>query len=224
MLCRFQMRTVFFHRHQPDVWSWRMIIAFSRSFGSSSTSWTISSDDNDDELRSILAQPIICIQRLGCVYGFLSNYNETIFPRQLLDDQGIWRVEYSPVVHLQPNPTRPCWRCIDTFRCEDHKTQWTNISLNLAHHHLASSVSDTVEEWACTSVANWRWTHFRWDRLIINATSLWIFYHYDRLATDSPVVSVKQCFFHVGCEASNQGLNLYECYGNKHSLAKSSIF
>ena len=44
---------------------------------------------DDDELRSILAQPIICIQRLGCVYGFLSNYNETIFPRQLLDDQGI---------------------------------------------------------------------------------------------------------------------------------------
>lgn len=41
----------------------------------------------------ILAQPILYMQRLGCVYGFLSNYKETILLRQLVGDQGIWRVE-----------------------------------------------------------------------------------------------------------------------------------
>lgn len=88
-------------------------------------------DKLDDELRCILAQPILYMQRLSCMYGFISSYKETIFLRQLVDDQGIWRVEYSPVVQS-------------------------------------------------------------------SAT-------YDRRATNLPVVSIRQCFFHVGCEALNQG-------------------
>ncbi|CAG8903601.1 unnamed protein product [Penicillium egyptiacum] len=87
--------------------------------------------DDDDELRNIFAQPIMYMQKLGCVYGLLSNYKETIFLRQLVNNQGIWRVEYSPVVQ-----------------------------------------SSTT---------------------------------YNRRATNPPVVSIRQCFFHVGCDALNQG-------------------
>jgi hypothetical protein len=54
--------------------------------------------DDDFQLREILAQPIWYMQELGCVYGFLSNYEETIFLRQLVDNQGTWRIEYSPVI------------------------------------------------------------------------------------------------------------------------------
>ncbi|KAJ9486047.1 hypothetical protein VN97_g7289 [Penicillium thymicola] len=86
---------------------------------------------NIDLLREILAQPIKYMQDLGCMYGFLSTYEETIFLRQVVDNSGIWRVEYSPVV-------------------------------------LAST-------------------------------------SYDRLMTTPPVVSVRQCFFHVGLNALNQG-------------------
>ncbi|PLN75410.1 hypothetical protein BDW42DRAFT_199495 [Aspergillus taichungensis] len=87
--------------------------------------------DDVDELRSILAQPINYMQMLDCVYGFLSNYEETIFMRQLVDSQGNWRVEYSPVVQ--------------------------------------------------------------------RSTA------YDRSATNPPVVSARQCFFYIGCDALNQG-------------------
>lgn len=53
---------------------------------------------NEDLLREILAQPIMYMQDLGCMYGFLSTYEETIFLRQVVDNNGVWRVEYSPVV------------------------------------------------------------------------------------------------------------------------------
>lgn len=55
-------------------------------------------DNDDDELRNIPAQPINYMQKLGRVYGSLSNYIETIFLRQLINYQGIWKVEYSPVI------------------------------------------------------------------------------------------------------------------------------
>lgn len=50
------------------------------------------------DLRKIFAQPIHYMQALGCVYGFLSNYDETIFLRQIVDKQGVWRIKYSPVI------------------------------------------------------------------------------------------------------------------------------
>lgn len=53
---------------------------------------------NEDLLREILAQPIMYMKDLGCMYGFLSTYEETIFLRQVVDNNGEWRVEYSPVV------------------------------------------------------------------------------------------------------------------------------
>jgi hypothetical protein len=87
--------------------------------------------DFDRDLRKILAQPIMYMQNLGCVYGFLSNYKETIFLRQLVDNQGLWRIEYSPVI-------------------------------------LASTT-------------------------------------YNRGESNFPVVSVRQCFFYVGCNALNHG-------------------
>lgn len=87
--------------------------------------------DNEVDLRKILAQPIYYMQRLGCMYGFLSNYTETIFLRQVIDNQGVWRIEYSPVIE-----------------------------------------SSTT---------------------------------YDRGATNPPIVSTRQCFFYVGCEALRQG-------------------
>jgi hypothetical protein len=65
--------------------------------------WVIAHDiddklDNEWALRKILAQPIMYMQDLKCVYGFLSNYKETIFLRQVVDNQGVWRIEYSPVI------------------------------------------------------------------------------------------------------------------------------
>jgi hypothetical protein len=54
--------------------------------------------DLEKALRKLLAQPIMYMQKLKCVYGFLSNYEETIFLRQLVDSQGVWRIEYSPVI------------------------------------------------------------------------------------------------------------------------------
>ena len=38
------------------------------------------------------------MQKLGCVYGFLSNHDEIIFLWQLIDNQGTRRIEYSPVI------------------------------------------------------------------------------------------------------------------------------
>ncbi|EPS26290.1 hypothetical protein PDE_01226 [Penicillium oxalicum 114-2] len=80
-----------------------------------------------DCFREVLAQPIKYMQAVGCLYGFLSNYEETIFLRQLVDSEGIWSIEYSPVV-------------LSTDFCEKHRPS-------------------------------------------------------------SPVVSARQCFFFVGCEA-----------------------
>lgn len=53
---------------------------------------------NEDHLRRLLAQPIMYMQNTGCMYGFLSTYEETIFLRQVIDNNGVWRIEYSPVV------------------------------------------------------------------------------------------------------------------------------
>ncbi|CAG8247670.1 unnamed protein product [Penicillium salamii] len=49
-------------------------------------------------LRELLAQPIMYMKDLGCMYGFLSTYEETIFLRQVVDNNGLWRIEYSPVI------------------------------------------------------------------------------------------------------------------------------
>lgn len=38
------------------------------------------------------------MQELKCAYGLLSNYEETILLRQLVDAYGVWRIEYPPVV------------------------------------------------------------------------------------------------------------------------------
>lgn len=53
---------------------------------------------NDRLLREILAQPIMYMKDLGCMYGFLTTYDETIFLRQVVDNNGVWRIEYSPVI------------------------------------------------------------------------------------------------------------------------------
>lgn len=87
--------------------------------------------DRECSLRKVLAQPIMYMQHLGCVYRFLSNYKETIFLRQIFDSQGVWRIEYSPVI-------------------------------------LASTA-------------------------------------YNRAELNPPIVSARQCFFYVGCDALNQG-------------------
>lgn len=51
-----------------------------------------------NELKEILAHPIMYMQDLGCMYGFVSTYEETIFLRQVVDNNGVRRVGYSPVV------------------------------------------------------------------------------------------------------------------------------
>lgn len=44
---------------------------------------------NDRLLREILAQPIMYMKDLGCMYGFLTTYDETIFLRQVVDNNGV---------------------------------------------------------------------------------------------------------------------------------------
>lgn len=61
----------------------------------------------DRLLRKILAQPIKYMQDLGCMYGFLSTYEETIFLRQVIDNNGVWRIEYSPVILSSTTYDRP---------------------------------------------------------------------------------------------------------------------
>lgn len=51
----------------------------------------------DADLRRLLAQPILYMRDLQCMYGFLSTYEQTIFLRQELVS-GRWEVEYSPVM------------------------------------------------------------------------------------------------------------------------------
>jgi hypothetical protein len=53
---------------------------------------------NDETcIRHLLAQPIRYMKELHCMYGFLTNYHETIFLRQQFI-QGRWVVDYSPVI------------------------------------------------------------------------------------------------------------------------------
>ncbi|KAJ5192188.1 hypothetical protein N7449_008330 [Penicillium cf. viridicatum] len=48
-------------------------------------------------LREVLAQPISYMLDLGCVYGFITNYRQTIFLRQIQIGSS-WRIEHSPVI------------------------------------------------------------------------------------------------------------------------------
>ncbi|KAJ5936683.1 hypothetical protein N7466_003133 [Penicillium verhagenii] len=107
--------------------------------------WLEDKYNDVDQLRIILAQPIKYMQRLGCVYGFMSNYKEIIFLRQLVDSQGAWRIEYSPVVRSsdtydrhRTNPhavsARQCffyvgWENLKVF-LSTCKFQWANLGLN----------------------------------------------------------------------------------------------
>lgn len=52
----------------------------------------------EDALRHLLAQPLKYMKDLKCMYGFMSNYDETIFLTQQFI-QGKWAVDYSPVIH-----------------------------------------------------------------------------------------------------------------------------
>jgi hypothetical protein len=52
---------------------------------------------NTTLLRDVLAQPISYMLNLGCMYGFITNYRQTIFLRQIR--VGLTsRIEYSPVI------------------------------------------------------------------------------------------------------------------------------
>ncbi|KAI2788343.1 hypothetical protein POX_e06357 [Penicillium oxalicum] len=52
---------------------------------------------NESALRRLLAQPIQYMKDLNCMYGFMSNYQQTIFLRQQFIC-GKWVVDYSPVI------------------------------------------------------------------------------------------------------------------------------
>ncbi|KAJ5592206.1 hypothetical protein N7537_009110 [Penicillium hordei] len=52
---------------------------------------------NSTWLREVLAQPISYMLDLGCVYGFITNYCQTMFLRQI-QVGSTWRIEHSPVI------------------------------------------------------------------------------------------------------------------------------
>jgi hypothetical protein len=56
-------------------------------------------------LRRLLAQPIKYMKDLNCMYGFMSNYDETIFLRQQKLSQG-WVIDYSPVIYASTSYER----------------------------------------------------------------------------------------------------------------------
>lgn len=53
--------------------------------------------EEETMLRHLLARPIKYMKDLDCMYGFMSNYCETIFLRQVFIGSR-WAVEYSPVI------------------------------------------------------------------------------------------------------------------------------
>ncbi|KAJ5781628.1 uncharacterized protein N7518_010111 [Penicillium psychrosexuale] len=53
--------------------------------------------EEESMLCHLLAQPIKYMKDMNCMYGFMSNYRETIFLRQVLI-AGKWVVDYSPVI------------------------------------------------------------------------------------------------------------------------------
>ena len=48
-------------------------------------------------LRRLLAQTILYMLELDCVYGFVTNYEQAMFLRQV-QVRSTWRIEYSPVI------------------------------------------------------------------------------------------------------------------------------
>jgi hypothetical protein len=48
----------------------------------------------DHNIRHLLGQPIRYMYDLQCQYGFLTNYKETIFLRQI-NDGGTWVIEHT---------------------------------------------------------------------------------------------------------------------------------
>lgn len=72
--------------------------------------WVVEHDmsaayEDETLLRHLLAQPIEYMKDLGCKYGFMSNYSETIFLRQeLVEDR--WVIDYSPVIRASTSYTK----------------------------------------------------------------------------------------------------------------------
>lgn len=70
-------------------------------------------------LRKALAQPILYMLELGCMYGFLTNYQETIFLRQV-QVGSTWVIEHSPVIlssvrYVSPDPANQSTEPVVTF-------------------------------------------------------------------------------------------------------------
>ena len=74
---------------------------------------------NPTLLRKILAQPIAYMLDIGCMYGLITNYSQTIFLRQI-QVGSTWRIEHSPVVkssvqYAPPDPANPSIGPVLTF-------------------------------------------------------------------------------------------------------------
>ncbi|KAJ9490109.1 hypothetical protein VN97_g3167 [Penicillium thymicola] len=72
-------------------------------------------DGNEGRLRHLLGQVSRYMRDQNASYAFLSTYDETIFLRKV-DDQGVWTLEYSPVVKYGRHSTgriwaRVCYEC-----------------------------------------------------------------------------------------------------------------
>jgi hypothetical protein len=70
-------------------------------------------------LRKVLAQPISYMLDLGCMYGFITNYRQTIFLRQI-QVGSTWRIEHSPVItssvrYAPPDPANQSIGPVLTF-------------------------------------------------------------------------------------------------------------
>ena len=61
---------------------------------------------NPPLFRRLLAQIVLYMLDLGCVYGFITNYEQAIFLRQV-QVGSTWRIEYLPVIESSVGYTPP---------------------------------------------------------------------------------------------------------------------
>lgn len=125
----------------PDVAGLRRFNAQLLFVGELKTPWflahSLSNISEEQDLRDILGQIAQYMQGTNMAYGFMSNYEETIFLRQVPGPANTWRLEYSPVV--------------------DHSSITTNGGITLRQcfmhlafqpqHQVANQMAQWVEEY-----------------------------------------------------------------------------
>ena len=106
-------------------------------------------DENDHPRLAVkLALPIRDMQLLGCEYGFISTYDETVFLRQYQSPGGTWEVWYCLVVRSSnyyiPTPQPPQGTGISLAQVSMKQTMFYVCSLASTADELVNKTNDWV--------------------------------------------------------------------------------